>query len=354
MNHLFNSYTKTLGKQTQFFAYLIVFASILLATGCSEQPSDINLQYQARLANALESPVAKHIELKNIALNKPQTLVTQTKQQVSILQLAQLNSCALSTLIAEHNSQLGKVATPATDLIYQIEFIKAAPACLQTLDKKSNSYQQIKAALEHKQAQLAAYFTQFLYANAELKNTWQLTHYELDTNLNGLVETELALKNLSTIQKQINAKQYQQIKTHHIYKSLEQLNRFNFNQALITAVRKQTQLNNLTTQYLADIELKSLCNPIKNKKQAQIVSNVFKKYYLEQLQPYQAQLTGALERLMPYYQTLWLENNLVDKAVTPLLQPNQPSNLLTNLKQSAKTHVVWWQKFYKQCEISPI
>jgi len=330
-----------------------MLASIVLTTGCSEQPSDTYHEYQSRLANALSSPIPAYAELTNIKLN-PQPLISQTQLNVSILQLAQLNSCALSTLIAEHNSQLGKVATPATKLIYQIEFIKAAPTCLRTLDKASNSYQKILAALHHKQAQLPAYFTQFLYAEAELKQSWQLTHYELDTNLNGLVETELALQQLANIKNQISAEQYQQINTHHIYKSLEQLNRFNFNQALITAVRKQTRLNNVTTNYLADIDLTSLCNPIKNKKQAQIVNNVFKKYYLAQLQPYQAQLTGALERLMPYYRALWLQNTYVDKALVPMLKPNHPHTLLNGLKQSAKEHVIWWQRFYKTCEISPI
>ncbi|MFY8328326.1 DUF3080 family protein [Pseudoalteromonas sp. ZZD1] len=342
-----------LGKHKRIFVYLTMLVSILLTTGCSEQPSDTYNEYQSRLANSLSSPIPTHAELNNIKLNF-QPLAKQTKLNVSILQLAQLNSCALSTLIAEHNSQLGKVATPATKLIYQIEFIKAAPICLRTLDKTSNSYQQIQAAMRHKKSQLKTYFTQFLYAEAELKQSWLLTPYELDTNLNGLVETELALQQLANIKNQITAEQYQQINTHHIYKSLEQLNRFNFNQALITAVRKQTLLNNVTTNYLADIDLTSLCNPIKNKKQAHIVSNVFKKYYLTQLQPYQAQLTGALERLMPLYRALWLQSDHVDNALVPMLQPSQSNNLLNGLKQSAREHVIWWQKFYKTCEISPI
>ncbi|OUS72921.1 hypothetical protein B5G52_07030 [Pseudoalteromonas sp. A601] len=353
MNHLFNNFKTVSGKHKRVFVYLTMLVSILLTTACSEQPSDTYHEYQSRLANALSSPVPTNAQLTNIKLT-PQLLLSQTQLNVSILQLAQLSSCALSTLIAQHNSQLGKVATPATKLIYQIEFIKTAPTCLRTLDKTSNSYQQIQAALHYKQAQLPAYFMQFLYAEAELKQSWQLTHYELDTNLNGLVETELALQQLANIKNQITAEQYQQINTHHIYKSLEQLNRFNFNQALITAVRKQTLLNNVTTNYLADIDLTSLCNPIKNKKQAHIVSNVFKKYYLAQLQPYQAQLTGALERLMPYYRAIWLQNDHVDNALAPMLQPSQSNNLLNGLKQSAKEHVIWWQRFYKTCEISPI
>ncbi|MGB1291692.1 MAG: DUF3080 family protein [Pseudoalteromonas sp.] len=323
-------------------------------TGCTEQPRDIHLEYQKRLSHTVDKPLVKAEKLSNI----PQTvfsLLNEDKISVGVLQLAQLNKCALSTLIAEHNSQLGKLATPASRLIYQIEFIKAAPACLKLLDETSNTYQQISAALLDKKTLLAHHFKHFLYNDVELKKTWQLTHYELDTNFNGLVETELALERIATIKQQIDVGNYENINTQHIYKSLEQLNRFNFNQALITASRNQTYLNELATDFLeSNIELNALCDPLKNKKQAKIISNIFKKFYLEQLQPYQSQLTGALERLMPYYQTLWGGSIDNQNALSNLLLDTSTNNLLNRLKKSAKHHVVWWQGFYKQCEISPI
>jgi len=322
--------------------------------GCTEQPRDIHLEYQNRLSNIVNKPQVKAEKLSNISQPMLEQL-NESKISVGVLQLAQLNKCALSTLIAEHNSQLGKLATPASKLIYQIEFIKAAPACLKILDETSNTYQQINASLIDKKTLLTKHFKHFLYNDVELKKTWQLTHYELGTNFNGLVETELALKRIATIKEQIDARNYQDINTQHIYKSLEQLNHFNFNQALITASRNQTHLNDLTTNYLKNnIELNTLCDPLKNKKQAQVISNIFKKFYLEQLQPYQSQLTGALERLMPYYQTLWGDSIDNQDNLSNLLLDKSTDNLLNRLKESAKHHVVWWQGFYKQCEISPI
>ena len=333
---------------------LFIFILLILMAGCTEQPRDIHLEYQKRLSNIVNKPQVKAEKLSNISQPMLEQL-NESKISVGVLQLAQLNKCALSTLIAEHNSQLGKLATPASRLIYQIEFIKAAPACLKILDETSNTYQQINASLIDKKTLLTKHFKHFLYNDVELKKTWQLTHYELGTNFNGLVETELALKRIATIKEQINARNYQDINTHHIYKSLEQLNRFNFNQALITASRNQAYLNELTTNYLKNnIALNRLCDPLKNKKQAQVISNIFKKFYLEQLQPYQSQLTGALERLMPYYQTLWGDSIDNQGNLSNLLLDTSTDNLLNRLKESAKHHVVWWQGFYKQCEISPI
>ena len=42
-----------------------------------------------------------------------------------MLELAQLRQCKLATLIAEHNNQLGKTATPAKFLVIKLSLFKA-------------------------------------------------------------------------------------------------------------------------------------------------------------------------------------------------------------------------------------
>lgn len=345
----------TQGNQSKRFGYLSTLVACLLLTACSDKPTDINEQYQQRLAIALDNPLPDTTKLTNLKLvpirynDEP-----ATSQQLSIVQLAQLSHCKLNTLIAEHNSQLGRVATAAGQLTYQIQFIQLAPSCLEKLNPESKSYQAIQRELASKKQQLLKQFNHLLYKDQELKRSWQLTSYALNTNLAGLVETELALQDLLTLKQQIIQQQYTQIDSQALYPLLSVLRKFNFNQALVSAVRQQTYYNHSTSRYLASIDLSALCNPLKNKRQAQIVSNVFKKYYLAQLQPYQAQLSGALERLMPLYQQLWFDSTTNQPELAALLQQHQPSNLLTAFKDSAKTHVTWWQKFYKTCEISPI
>ena len=56
-----------------------------------------------------------------------------------MLELAQLRQCELATLIAEHNNQLGKTATAAGVLSYQIEFIQTAEK-LNTLSPDNPLY----------------------------------------------------------------------------------------------------------------------------------------------------------------------------------------------------------------------
>ena len=92
-----------------------------------------------------------------------------------------------------------------------------------------------------------------------------------------------------------------------------------------------------------------LCPANKNKQKAQTLSNVFKKFYLEQLQPYQSFLVGRLETLQPLYQQIWH-----DTEMGKFVDSDSNAAILQSLKRSAKSHVTWWQGFYRTCEISPL
>ena len=92
----------------------------------------------------------------------------------------------------------------------------------------------------------------------------------------------------------------------------------------------------------------------KNKDKAKIMNNIFQKFYLSQIQPYQAQLIGFLEVLQPLLNQLWYQERVTTNEINQLIKANSNTNLLNQLKSSAKQHVIWWQEFYKTCEISPI
>ena len=123
---------------------------------------------------------------------------------------------------------------------------------------------------------------------------------------------------------------------------------------LIQSARQQIAFNNSATSFVKTLNLRDICPTGKNKKTAKIVSNVFQKFFLGEIQHYQAQLTGYLEVLQPLYNQLWFKEEITSEPINDLTKTNSPNNLLNQLKNSAKNHVVWWQTFYKTCEISPI
>jgi len=338
---------------TKKWASGIVWLSLMgLLSACSDMPSDTYKEYQQRLARTTQVDFPPSNKLKNINIQYSHR--PAEKQTISLLQLAQLNHCPLNGLIAAQNNQLGKVATISSQLIYQIRFIQLAKQCMTTVTGKPKLYSALKEATATKKAQLNAHFMALLHQEPELKRAWLLSNHEVSNDLSGLVETEQALQQLVNIKSAITNKDFQSIDTTQLFPSLEVLNSYNFNQALISSIRKQIKLNNDTRTYLEGLKLERFCSANKNKKTANILSNIFKKYYLTQLQPYQAQLSGALERLMPLYKALWLTPSQEAPASLQVLLGEGSDNLLTSLKSSAKAHVKWWQVFYKTCEISPI
>ncbi|WP_350545931.1 DUF3080 domain-containing protein [Pseudoalteromonas sp. 5-MNA-CIBAN-0065] len=331
---------------------LLVVCFIAL-TACSDKPSNANHTYIQRLANTLDLQPVTPKPLVPLSLI-PLTVLSDSNITLGIIQLASLSHCKLNVLISEHNNQLGKTATAASILIYQIKFIQSAQQCLTSLEKDSSIYKKILAATEHKQNNLMHYFNSMLYKESELNRIWQLSSRELSITPAGFSDTVNAVTKLVNIKQQITKQQFAQINSEHLFAALEQLNKYQFNQQLIQSVRTQIALNNSATQFINTINISQLCQAGKNNNQAQIVNNIFKKYYLGQVQPYQAQLAGYLETLQPLYQQLWYKTAITSKPINNLLQPNANSNLLNQLKYSAKNHVLWWQVFYKTCEISPI
>ncbi len=343
--------TNKLSLKTLPAAMLVM--CFLTLTGCSKPQSSINATYIERLSSTVNASTTEPAPLKQLPLLQPPP-IAQSDLTLSIVELAGISQCKLNVLISEHNNQLGKTASAAGQLKYQINFIKSAQVCLNTLDKNSPSYTKILAAKNYKETHLMYFFNTMLFKEPELNRTWQLTTNELTTEPAGFSDTLQALKQLVLIKQQINAKEFNKINSDSIFSALEQLNKFQFNQALIQSVRKQVVLNNNATQLVKTLNFNTLCPEGKNNKNAKIISNVFQKFYLQQIQPYQAQLTGYLEALQPLYNELWFNESISSPQINNLVKTGSTSNLLNLLKSSVKKHVVWWQGFYKTCEISPI
>ncbi|MBU77277.1 MAG: hypothetical protein CMK63_09810 [Pseudoalteromonadaceae bacterium] len=315
---------------------------------CTPSSGDVNQTYAQRLNNVLKT--------EGFKLSKPSTLIVkhfayddEDKATIGMLELAQLRQCKLATLIAEHNNQLGKTATPANVLSYQIKFIQSANKCLESIDEQDELFEKIKLTAAKKQANLANYFKAMLFNETEFKQSWQLSSTYIDENTSGFSETVSALEQIAKLNNQINTGKINDIEPDKIISQLEVLNRFKYNKLLISAARAQTHYNQQLTELLMQYTNDELCPANKNKQKAQTLSNVFKKFYLEQLQPYQSFLVGRLETLQPLYHQIWR-----DTEMSPLVDSESNEAILRNLKRSAKSHVTWWQGFYRACEISPL
>ena len=326
----------------------IIATACVALIACTPSSGDVNHTYAQRLENVLKT--------ESFKLSKPSTLTVkhsthgiEDKATIGMLELAQLRKCKLATLIAEHNNQLGKTATPANVLSYQIKFIQSANECLESLGEQEELFEKIKLTAEQKQANLPNYFKAMLLNESEFKQSWHISSTHIDENTAGFSETVSAMEQIAKLNSQINTGRINAIEPEQIINQLEVLNRFKYNKLLISAARLQTHYNQQITALLMQYSKDELCPANKNKQKAQTLSNVFKKFYLEQLQPYQSFLVGRLETLQPLYQQIWHDTELAQ-----FVDSESNDAILQSLKRSAKSHVTWWQGFYRRCEISPL
>ena len=325
---------------------LLISLFCLLALGCSDKPSELNQEYQQRLLNTLELEHQPSANLSNPTLEKvplPESDIT-----ISVLDIASLGHCKVTNLIAQHNNQLGKVSYPSERLKYHIRFIQLAPACADHPKTSEKVAAALTTAVTEKTAQLPHYFMHMMSFERELQVLGVLTRDEVpidNVSLHG--KTLEAIEQLAEMASHLE--EPQKLDPEALTPALEVLSQ-RYIPSLLSSVRKQSQYNRTTTTMLEQVALEqTLCQPQGNRERAEILNNVFSKFYLKQLQPYQASLTNLLAEV----EMAWLPIAQLyhEQGVTP---PIAPTKHLNELKQSAKAHVTWWQKFYKLCEITPL
>lgn len=329
----------------------LLISSLLLLSACTEQAVDINEDYKARLNTVLRDAPDKPA-LKNIQV--PVVSQLESQFQISILELGSLGHCKLSNLVAKRNNQLGKTQVASERLKYQIQFIILANDCLNDpLTKDESLKATLKNAAVEKQQNLMSEFNYMLFNEAELKGLLQLTSDFLpaDRNKYSSASALEALDNLVNIRKQIAIQKTDSIDASSITTSLEKLYQNRFIRQLLSSAQLQIAYNQQFTTWISSFDyMNSVCREGKSKKEAQILNTIFNKFYLNKIQGYQADLTGLLEKTSPMLFELWQSH----PELSELVDVESKNSLLNQLKQTSKEHVIWWQNFYKACDIRPL
>ena len=290
--------------------------------------------------------------LNNILV--PAVSQLESQFQISILELGSLGHCKLSNLVAKRNNQLGKTQVASERFKYQIQFIKFANECLNdSLTKDEALKDTLKSAVLEKQQSLMSEFNYMLFNEAELKGLLQLTSDFLPANSNKYSSASAleALDNLVNIRKQITNQNIDSIDTLSITASLEKLHQNRFIRQLLSSAQLQIAYNQQFTVWVSGFDyMNSVCREGKSKKEAQILNTIFNKFYLNKIQGYQADLTGLLEVTSPMLFELWQSH----PELSELVDVESKNSLLNQLKQTSKEHVIWWQNYYKACDIRPL
>lgn len=325
---------------------LLSLLCCLLLSGCGDSQGVATLRdYQQRVNRvlALDSPApqltAAPAFIAKSALQQP-----LPDLRIDLLDAFATRRCGLDQLIAERNSSLGKVFTASKRLNYELRFLATLQQCLtEQWEEPLNS--QLQQVYQQKQHSIAIALNNMLQTDDTLRKRWLGSNSTLTPGDNsGFTESLGALQQLVELKQAVARQDWYSASRIDPEQALETLYRFSFLSDLQYSLRYAASWLGSINPALLAIEPASLC-PRGQTEQLTILSTVFRKYFIGEVQAYLAELTRYQQQSWPLLAELYQ-----DSALLPVLQQRyqQPA---TELQQQLLQHVGWYQQLNQLCPV---
>lgn len=326
----------------------ILMGALLALSGCAEPDSKATLtDYQQRLNRVLQ--------LENISVQavSPDTLPrpSELKQPLPDIRMDLTDAwasreCGLDQLVGERNSGLGRVFQPSKQLNYELRLLARLQHC-QEQQLSETLQQQISDWRAQKEQSAVLAYHNMLLSDDTLRQQWHSSSKRLiPAQTNGFIESTGALKNLLNLQQLIHAKAWQHAAEVDIEQSLAILHQHDFLARLQNSLRFSAAWFEQVNPQLLAIAPASLCQNGRNTQQLTILSTVFSKFFIANVQAHLAELRRFNDESWPLIAQLYR-----DTPLFPALQQRyqQPA---AQLQQQLILHVNWWQQLNKQCPVN--
>lgn len=151
---------------------------VLILSGCAE-PDPYQLgDYVLRLSRVLETdvPSFEPAEIPQVPRIRDVRFEPPTAG-VDIIEFLRLGECELQQWIADRNSSLGRLAPASQRLVYELNFLRLADTCIQTLAEDHPSLaEELDAVRERKREALPRLIWQSVLAGPEFRDYWRHRH----------------------------------------------------------------------------------------------------------------------------------------------------------------------------------
>ncbi len=333
------------------FITLIAFLSLLSA--CSNPLSDAE-DYLNRLENVLDRKADTSSTSATIVSfpGQKELEVQPPLFELSIREFLGMRQCQLHTVIAQRNSQLGKVATDSQRLFNDLEILSLGPSCIEKL-RGSTLAKKLSSFIAKKEAHINTATWQAILASKEHRSFWHdkrfSENYPNDLGLKLTRELHVLSEFVTAIQngKRRFTKQDQDA----VERALGQLRLGDGGHLLAKFVILGSSLERANS--IIQKRLNSpLCRKQQTTQQAKYFSNVVNQYFIGKVQTHAVKLEQRARELMPLVDDI--EERLLAYAT-----PEYKNWALARDKQlkigraATLKHAKLIQKLYQQCGLSP-
>lgn len=357
----------------KFSLYLGALVSSLLLSGCGDSgPENLLADYRDRIANVLEVEPPEMHPLSIPALPPRRERIQSVKDLRSgILDTLQFKTCDLLPLIVERNGSLGKVMQPSQLMSYEIRFFNRLQPCYQKalrgeltdIDEQFMSL--LRETYEIKSGNLPQVIWNGIFTSEEMEKQFSQAEGPLPIEGNPGFQASLAALQyfLSLTQQSSNIGLK---KTFMPPPGFDHQEDFYFSlyashygsQLQASLGLLAAQLNQVAAMINQKLDQRPLCFNKKSNSKADILLNVFNRYYAARVQPYMAmvqqqgrQWFGLMNQLLTF--NAERRSKAMQNYSQHVYQPNGSSSPWHQYQQAIKTHTLAWQRVLGQCGLMP-
>lgn len=332
---------------------ILILGGWLCITGCDQSPESKLDDYSIRVARVLEQTIVPVPSVSLWLQRARQNRLPLAQYDINLLDFLKLSQCQLSRTVGQHNSALGRLASPSQLMHFNRDFLRHAPPCIEHLKvdnpKLSDTIQQ---AYRSKKNQRMAIWWNAWTGFEEWQEFSTRTAQPLAFNQ---PSPELAI-GLAALDYALNqAKQWQQFNWNYDTQTMEQaLQQLRFSQSLgrwlKSMVLLERALAQTTTALTQRLNERPLCSKTPDSRQASILFNVFKNIYAVKIQPY-------ISKVHRYGREITPRLHAMSQFVIPpdgfLLWLQQVEQLRSRFENAHLRHVEAWQATLKYCNLMP-
>ncbi|MBR9787641.1 MAG: DUF3080 domain-containing protein [Vibrionaceae bacterium] len=327
---------------------LTLLLTIILLTGCNDlfNPEQALLEkYHQRLANVMDVSRAEIEPLPAITMPPRRDLFHPLPRlTLGLLESYQLRQCGLFNLLADKNSQLGKVQDAFHDLDYQTSLLRTLNSCLSDFSISDDERAKLEQLYDQKWSHLHTHLDNLLLASDAMQKQLTAADWLPIDYKNQITRVSDAFGILRDVY-ETPYKVISRLPDGSMVQYQEELEKSRLMGRLYYSIVNASRWLNETTLLLETNQSKIICGKNRDITQFRYLNNVFQAIYVKEVQPYLAYLDSTYQRL----------NSgviLVEKRLAFHGEIYGLNDAHSTFRKKTLEHVKFWQGLFKRCGVS--
>ncbi len=327
---------------------LTLLLSILFLSGCGElfTPEQAMLEkYHQRLANVLGVSSSKIAPLPAISISPKRDLFQSLPRlSLGLLESYQLRQCGLFNLIANKNSQLGKVQDAFHDMDYQLALLRTLNSCLTDFSLSIEEKERLETLYSQKWHHLHIHLDNLLLTSVAMQKQLTASDWLSIKNRDQSARVSDAFHVLNELYG-TQFKAISRLPTASLITYQEELEKSRLVGKLYYSLVNTRLWITEITRILESNQSRIRCGKNRDMTQFRYLNNVFQSIYVKEVQPYLAYLDSTYQRLSPGIK-------LVERRMELHGETYGLVKAHSRFRAQTLEHVKFWQGLFKRCGVA--